>query len=384
VNPVPLLEVGGLLAGLALAAILARRTRQSPIPFFILFGLFLNPPREAAEVIDFMATLGVSLLLFLIGLEFSPGSLLRDPRRAAVGSAVDVLLNLGVGVILARLLGLSWLGSLFVGGVVYVSSSGIIARGIIEHRRSANRETEPLLNLLVVEDLAIGVLLAILSGLIAGASGWVAGLLGLGKFALLFGVLFGTARLLRRWLWRILGTDSSEVLVLFLFAFLVLSAGGAASLGLSEALGAFLAGAVVGETPYRSRVEEVLIPFQQLFAAMFFIAFGITIDRSDLVAALPAALLLVVIFTLTKVATGLVAGKAWRLSSRARWRLGLSLTPRGEFSILLASLAAGVGVEGVRLAATAGAYVLLSAVIGALLLHHAEGLATAFTRPRAA
>ncbi len=202
-----------------------------------------------------------------------------------------------------------------MGGVVYVSSSGIIARGIIENRRSANRETEPLLSLLVVEDLVIGVLLALLSGLLTGTSGWTAGLLGLGKFALLFAVLFGAARLLRRWFWRILGTDSSEVLVLFLFALLVLSAGGAASLGLSEALGAFLAGAIVGETPYRSRVEEMLIPFQQVFAAMFFIAFGITIERGEFVAALLPALLLVAIFTLTKVATGLLAGRAWRLSS---------------------------------------------------------------------
>jgi CPA2 family monovalent cation:H+ antiporter-2 len=382
VSPTLLLEVGGLLAGLVLAALVARRTGQSPIPFFILLGLFLNPPREAWEVVEFMATLGISLLLFLIGLEFSPASLVRGTRRVAAAGALDLALNLGLGAVAGRLLGLSWTGSFFMGGVLYVSSSGIIARGIIETGRSANRETEPLLGILVVEDIVVGVLLALLSGQAQGAPGWAAGALGLAKLVLLCAALFGAARLLRRLFWRILGTDSSEVLVLFLFAFLLLGAGASASLGLSHALGAFLAGAIVGQMPYRQRVEEILLPFQQVFAAMFFIAFGITIDRGQLGTALMPAALLLVVFTATKVATGLSIGRRWGLSPRGRWRLGLSLTPRGEFSILLATAASTLGDEGARLAVLAGAYVFLSAVTGSLLLHHADRLALLFTRPR--
>lgn len=377
-----LLELGALLGALVLAALFARRTSQSPIPFFILLGLFLEPPEQAAEIVEFMATLGVSLLLFLIGLEFSPGSLLRGPRRLATAAALDLALNLGLGVGAGRLLGLTWLGTLFLGGILYVSSSGIIARGIIESRRSANRETEPLLGLLVVEDVVVALLLAFLSGQVIGEGGAAAGLLGVAKLALLFVGLVGASRLLRRWFWRILGSDSSEVVVLFLFALIVLAAGAAMRLGLSEAVGAFLAGVAVGETPHRARVEETLVPFQQLFAAMFFIGFGTTIEPRDVLGSLLPALLLLAAFTLTKVGTGLLAGRAWRLSARARWRLGLSLTPRGEFSILLASLAVALGAEGTRLAAVAGAYVFLSAVTGALLLHHADRLAVALARRR--
>jgi CPA2 family monovalent cation:H+ antiporter-2 len=375
-----LLEVGGLLAALVLAALFARWSGQSPIPFFILLGLFIDPPEAAAEVVDFLATLGVSLLLFLIGLEFSPGRLVRGAGRLLGAGAVDFLLNFPLGVAAGRLFGLSWLGSAFLGGVVYISSSGIISRGVIENLRSANRETEPLLGLLVVEDLAVAVLLALLSSLAAGGAAIPAGALGLGKLALLVGVLFAAARLLRRPFLKILGSDSSEVLVLFLFALIVLAAGSAVRLGLSEAIGAFLVGMLVGETAYQRRVEETLLPFQQLFAAMFFIAFGTTIELADVPGSLLPALALLALFSLTKVATGFAVGRGWRLTSRARWRLGLSLTPRGEFSVLLAATAAETLTEGARLAPIAGTYVFLSALTGAVVLHHADRLAGTFAK----
>ncbi|MBA2565102.1 MAG: cation:proton antiporter [Gemmatimonadetes bacterium] len=379
-----LLEVGGLLAALLAATLLARWTGQSPIPLFILMGLPLNPPREAADVVGFLATLGVSLLLFLIGLEFSPRRLAKNARRLLPAGVMDFLLNFPLGMVAGRLLGFSWLAAAFLAGAVYMSSSAIISRGVLEAHRGANRETEPLLGLLVVEDIAVAVLLALLTSVAAGGALLAAGAVGIAKLALLVACLLGAARLLRRPLWRLLGSDSSEVLLLFLLGVVVLTGAASAALGLSEALGAFLVGTVLGDTPYRERIEQTLLPFQQLSAAMFFIAFGIQIDLAEVAPSLLPALALLVVFSLTKLATGLLVGRSWGLPRRATWRLGLSLAPRGEFSILLGALAAAMLVEGPRLAALVGAYVVLSALTGAVLLHHADRLAVAVVGPRQA
>lgn len=369
-----LLGAGAVLAALALAGLLFDRLRQSVIPAFILLGMAIRPLDVDAHLVEVLATLGVVLLLFFMGLEFSVGALLRDRRRIVRNGGIDLLVSFPVGFAGGWWIGGGWTGALLMGGAFYVSSSAIIAKSTIEMRRSANPETEVALGVLVFEDLFMALFLALLSGAVLSAEPSAqAALWGMGKAVAFFAAVVGLALYGRRLLDRLFDLDNDDLFLLFAGGVVLLLSWGALAAGLSEAIGAFLAGLLLAETEHKERAERLFAPLQGLFAAVFFLGFGLSLDPASFAGVWPYALVLAVAGTALKIAAGMWIGRRDGLPKRNALVLGLTLVPRGEFSILLAGIAVTANREAVG--ATIALLVLALSLIGTVGLRFAPEIA---------
>lgn len=375
-----LIELGAIILVLGLLGRLAGRVGFSPIPLYLLAGLAFGQggilPLQASE--EFVATgaeIGVVLLLLLLGLEYSASELVATLKTQYPSGAVDFVLNAAPGAAMALLLGWGPIAAVALAGVTWISSSGVIAKVLGDLRRLGNRETPVVLGVLVLEDLSMAVYLPILTALLAGVSlagGAVTLLIALGTVG---GVLYVALRH-GRLISRAVSSDSAEMLLLVVFGLTLLVAGIAQQLQVSAAVGAFLVGiALSGEVA--EGAGNLLTPLRDLFAAVFFVFFGLHTDPADIPPVLAPALALAVVTTLTKIATGYWAARRAGISSKGRWRAGGTLVARGEFSIVIAGLA--VGVEP-RIGSLATAYVLILVVLGPLAARWTEPLARRLTR----
>ncbi|HEX6367730.1 MAG TPA: cation:proton antiporter, partial [Longimicrobium sp.] len=259
----------------------------------------------------------------------------------------------------------------------------IIAKATIEMRRSANPETESALGVLVYEDLAMALFLALMSGAVLAAdpnAGTV--VVGMGRALLFVGVVTAAAVLGRRLLERVFDIESDDVFLLSTGALVLLLAWAAIGAGLSEAIGAFLAGLVLSETDHRERVQRLFLPLEGLFAAIFFLAFGLSVDTNALLEVWPIALALAVVGAIAKVGAGWWIGKLSGHPDRASLSLGLTLVPRGEFSVLLAGIAAAAGLR--QVSATIAGAVLALSLVGTVGMRYAPAISRRVFPRRAA
>ena len=364
-----LIEVGALLLVMSLLGRLAAYTGISPIPFYLVLGLAFGTggivPLDASE--EFFQTgaeIGVILLLALLGLEYTAPELVGSLRSARTAGLLDAALNALPGAALALLLGWGPVAAVALAGVTWVSSSGVIAKLLRDLGRLSNRETPAILGVLVIEDLAMAFYLPVLSAIVVGVSLFqgavsVAIAVAVVSFILYIALRHG------HFVSRLFPADEYEPLLLGVLGLTMLVAGLAAQVSVSAAVGAFLVGiALSGRVA--ANASQVLTPLRDLFAATFFLFFGLTTDSSELISMLPAALALAAVTIVTKVLTGAYAARRAGVGTLGQWRAGLSLVPRGEFSIVIAGLAVGVGVAP-ALAPLATAYVLITIIAGTFL-----------------
>ena len=372
-----LIELGAVLLGLGLLARVAARLGLSPIPGYLLAGLALGegglvPLVTATEFIEIGAAIGVVLLLLTLGLEYSAGELVSHLRTQAPVGVLDLLLNAAPGVVAGLLLGGGPVAALAFGGVTAISSSGIAAKTLVDLGRLGNRETPVVLSILVMEDLAMAAYLPILTAVLAGASAASGAISVAAALAAFTVVLIGALRYGTQ-VSRLAFSGNAEILLLSVFGFALLVAGIAERLQVSAAVGAFLVGiALSGRTAEGAR--DLLAPLRDLFAAVFFVFFGLSTDPSLLPAVALPALALAAAGVLTKVATGWYAAGRAGIGAPGRLRTGLTLVARGEFSIIIAGLAVAAGAA-TDLAPLAAAYVLILAVLGPVVARAADPLA---------
>jgi monovalent cation:H+ antiporter-2, CPA2 family len=372
-----LLELGGVILGLGVLGRLAGRLGLSPIPLYLLAGLAfgeggLLPLVTAKEFIEVGAEIGVILLLLLLGLEYSAGELVSSLRRSAPAGLVDLALNFTPGLAAGLLLGWRPLAAVVLGGVTYISSSGVIAKVLADLGRLGNRETPVVLSILVLEDLAMAAYLPVVSGLLVGG-GLLASALPVGAALLTVAAVLLVAL---RWgptLSRLVFTPSDEVLLLVVLGVTLVVAGLAQQLKVSAAVGAFLVGIALSG-PAADGARALLTPLRDLFAAVFFVFFGLQTDPRSIPPVAAAAGALALVTALTKVLTGWWAARRAGIGPRGRLRAGTALVARGEFSVVIAGLAVAAGLEG-RLGPLAATYVLLLAILGPLLARASEPLA---------
>jgi CPA2 family monovalent cation:H+ antiporter-2 len=372
-----LLEAGVVLAAVAVGGALAARLDQSVIPAYILGGVLLGPNGPvpslrlvaSSEFIDLLQGLGVILLLFFIGLHFSPSTLVE--RREAVFRAGGLdLLNGLVGLVFGFLLGFTALESLLLAGVVYISSSAIITKSLIELGWIADPEAESILGLLVFEDIVIAVYLAVVAALALGGAGGVGGGGALTAVGISLAVVAVLALLAFRGtplVERVLDTRSDELFLLRILAGATLVGGAALYLGVSEAVAAFFLGAAVGGTTHSGRVERVITSERDLYAAVFFFAIGLSTNLATLVPLLVPVLALAVISGAGKLVTGYLGGRAYGLTERRSARVAVAMVARGEFSLVIAAIAVQANMDP-RLSALAVGYVLVMSVAGTVLM----------------
>jgi len=367
------LELGALFAGLAVLGLLARRIGISAIPFYLLAGLAfgdggLLPLRAAEPFVVVAAEIGVILLLLTLGLEFTASELMASLHRHRLSGVVDLVLNATPGLVAGVLLGLPLGGVLALGGVTWISSSGIVARLLSELGRLGNRETPAVLSLLVLEDLAMALYLPVLVVLLSGGGPWRAvGGVALALAAVWF-ILFVAHRGGER-LERLLDHPDDDQVLLRMLGLTLVVAGVAQGVGISAAVGAFLVGIAVPHA-LADRARELLSPLRDLFASVFFVAFGLATDPKEMLPLLGPAVLLAAVGLVTKVATGWYAAARDGVGRPGRLRAGSALVSRGEFSIVIAGLAVAAGVAQVGPLATA--YVMVLAVVGPVLARLAD------------
>jgi len=375
-----LIELGAIILSLGLLGRLAGRIGFSPIPLYLLAGLAFGQggllPFEASEsFVSTGAEIGVILLLLMLGLEYSASELVTTLKTQYPSGAVDFVLNAAPGAVMALLLGWGPVAAVALAGVTWISSSGVIAKVLGELRRLGNRETPVVLGVLVLEDLAMAVYLPILTAVLAGVSlagGAVTLLISLGTVGAVLYVALRHGRLVS----RAVASDSAEMLLLVVLGLTLLVAGVAQQLQVSAAVGAFLVGiALSGEVA--EGAGNLITPLRDLFAAVFFVFFGLHTDPHAIPPVLLPALALALVTAGTKIATGYWAARRAGISVPGRWRAGGVLVARGEFSIVIAGLA--VGTEP-RIGPLATAYVLILVLLGPLTARWTEPLARRFTK----
>ncbi|WP_120519893.1 cation:proton antiporter [Arthrobacter celericrescens] len=380
-----LIELGAVVFCLGLLARLASRIGMSPIPLYLIGGLGfgaggivkLDGMHEFAHL---SGEIGVILLLLMLGLEYTASELVTGLRRSWQAGIVDLVLNFVPGAAVALLLGWGLVGAIVMGGVTYISSSGIAAKVITDLGRIGNRETPVVLAILVFEDLTMAVYLPILTAILAGV-GFLGGLQTVGIALAVVTVVLLVALKHGHRVSQAVHSENSEVFLLNVLGLALLVAGLASALQVSAAVGAFMLGiAISGATAHNA--TRILEPLRDLFAAIFFVAFGLNTDPSTIPPVLLFALLLALLTAATKMLTGIWAAKRAGIAMPGRFRAGAALIARGEFSIVIAGLAVTSGAVPRELAALATAYVLLMAVIGPLAARFVEPVVKTIRRPR--
>lgn len=362
-------ELGSVLVGLGIAAYIATRIKISVVPIFLIAGLFFGTGgivelNLSEEFLDLGAQWGAILLLLLLGLEYSAEELFDSVKKRKSPGVIDLLFNFIPGAAFGLLLGWGWLGALTLGGITYVSSSGIASQLIKDSKLSANESTKRVVSILIIEDLFLAPYLPVLSALLASL-GVVSGLISISVALVITGValLIGAKGFHIPHAPLIMG-DTATVLLTVFGAALVAS-GVATYYGFSGAVAAFLVGLLLtGDVAIVARVR--LAPLRDLFSAIFFLFFGLSTDPADIPGVLVPAIALTVLGIATKWFTAWWTVKDIS-ETNAIEKAAALLIPRGEFSMVIAGLAA-TSVFAVQLQALTLTYVILTTLFASLMI----------------
>lgn len=344
------LESLGIVVCVAAAtSYLCLRVRQPAVLGYLLAGLIVGPYLGLPLVSDrstiaSLSELGVILLMFFLGLEFSLRHLLQVGPRAFVIAFLEVGVMVFAGMSIASMFGFGGIQSLFFGGVVAIASTTIIAK-VFEDQRVDRPLRELVLGILIVEDLLAVFLLAVFSALTHSAGAGVDNLLptALKLSGFLLAVLLIGMYVVPRLIQRVVRMNRPETTLLASIGVCFAVVLATQHFGYSVALGAFLAGSLVAESGEEKRIEHLVRPLKDLFSAVFFVAVGMSIDPSVLLDHWPMALLMACTVLLVKPLAvafgGFVAGAGIRRSVRA----GMVMSQIGEFSFIIAALGLTLG-----------------------------------------
>jgi len=373
-------EVGLALILIAIVSVVAQRLKQSIIPFLIILGMLVGPHLEvlnfgsidltfvhSQETISFLGRIGILFLLFFLGVEFSVQKMVKSGRSIIIGGTVYVAMNFVLGLIYGLLVDLGIYEALITAGMLSVSSTAIVAKVLVDLKRTGNPETELILGIILFDDLFLAVFMSIMSGVLLGDTSSPLGvivsvLISMGYMLLFFIIARKGPPILN----RLLNITSNEVFIIVVFAVLFFVAGFSEKLHVAEAIGALLLGLALSETEHAHRIAQMVIPFRDFFGALFFFSFGLSIDPYSLLDAVWLALGAVLITIVSNYIAGLVSGKQAGLSVKSSTNIGLTIMARGEFTIIVAALGVSAGLNPV-LQPFSALYVLIMAVIGPII-----------------
>lgn len=381
------IEIGGVVLALAILSRFAQRLGITAVPLFLLAGLAIGDggivDLDVSEgFIEIAAEIGVLLLLLALGLEYDQDELQHGLRTGLRPGSVDMVANALPGVAAGFLLGWEPLAAVLLGGVTWISSSGIVSKVLFDLDRMGFRETPAVLNILVIEDLAMAIYLPVVAALVVGGStSDTVFSVALAVAAVV--VILVLALRLGGHLSAMLTGGTDESLLLAVFGLTLLVAGLAQSIEVSGAIGAFLVGlALSGRVGERSM--QLITPLRDLFAATFFLFFSFRIDPADLVGAILPAIALAIVSIAGKLVSGWYAAGRAGVGPKGRVRAGTVLIARGEFSIVIAALGSSL-LDGPDLEALAAAYVLILAIVGPLAARYSNAvpIPARLAKPRA-
>ncbi len=346
-------EVGVIAAVGFLGAAIASRARISVIIGYIiagiligpnihlnLFGISYNGVLTETDFIQSISQLGLVLLLFFVGLEFSITKLKKTKEAAAILAVTNLAVDMFAGFVIGAWLGWPLIDTIFMAGVISMSSSAIAAKSLIDLKRLGNAETEFILGMVILESFLAMIILTLVNGVVISSDGAPVNptslFLGIGIFLGFFAflaaiVIPNTVKMFER-------IKSDELFILFAMAVVFLAAALAQSFRVPAIIGAFFMGMVFADTKLAQRMKSKMESLRDAFVAMFFLSFGMLIDPSALPAVLPMLLLAVPLILLSDMF--LTASLAYMIgfSSKAAMAVGSSFVARNEEAILYASV----------------------------------------------
>lgn len=377
-----LIAMGGAFVAAAVLARLGGRIGLPTIPLFILAGILLGPHTpgfvliEDAHDLEMLSALGLVLLLFYLGLEFHMDDLKTGGKKMAIAGGMYLLLNVGVGFVFGLSLGWGLSEALVLAGVLGISSSAIVTKVLVDLGRIGNPETKPILGIIVVEDIFLALYLAALQPVISGAEDLAGTLLQIGKAFAFLTVLAVAARWGTKHIGKLFRIKDDELLVISFLGAAVLVAGIGEQFGVADAIGAFMVGLILGNTASGERIRELVHPLRDAFAAIFFFAFGLSIDPGVLPTVLGPVLAAVAITITMNIVAGVVTSRIYGFGPGQTANDSTTLLARGEFALILATMAAAAGLDD-RLSPFIAGYVLILAVVAPLVAGRSHWLARA-------
>ncbi|MGM0424943.1 MAG: cation:proton antiporter [Thermodesulfobacteriota bacterium] len=366
-----LLLAGFILCVFFLVSFTSEKLRMPSVLIYIILGLAVSSYFVDSHAIHTVAEIGIVLLFFILGLEFPMARMLDISKRVWPAGFMDVALNLVGAMLIGLLFGLDFISAFILGSVAYATSSSISAKMLEEKKRLANPEAEFILALLIFEDLVAPILVSFIASIQGGqeiTAPFMLLLLAKILFLLLGAIIIGHFgfKKLNQFVAKHIQKDFMPLLAV---GIALGYAGVAIQLGLSEVLGAFLAGVMLSETGRASELEHLLVPIRHLTLPFFFFWFGTSIDLGQGVPFLGMLLVLLIWALLGKSCTAYWGGRLFGLTRKVSCRAAFSMVQRGEFSAIIASLAAP------QLRIFSGIYILITAIIGVLLFNKAPAIA---------
>lgn len=355
------------------------------IPIYMVVGLLASPYTgwfplnfHAADI-ELIAVFGLILLLFSLGLEFDQEEFFNNAGKLLISGGTYVVLNMGLGFAFGMMVGWGTREALVIAGMTGTSSSAIITKLLIELRRLANKETPMILGVTVVGDIFIAIYLSIVSVVLSGKTEVWPIVLQLGIAFVFLIVMFSLARWGGKVVSRLVRTKDDELFTILFFGLAVLFAGIGEIIGVTDAIGAFLIGVVLGASSYRAKIERVAVPLRDVFAAFFFLNFGLALHIAEFGSVIVVVLIAVVMTFALNIVSGMILARLHKMGPVEGINAAAILVNRGEFTLILATLSVGAGLNHL-LQPFAGLYVLLMAVLGPLFASNSERIGAAFRR----
>lgn len=350
------------------------------IPIYMIVGLVASPNFHVVPFLEFesadvelIAVFGLIFLLFYLGLEFDVDEFFGNARKLLISGGTRIAINMTTGFVFGLLVGWGTREALIIAGMTAMSSSAIITKLLIELRRLANRETPVVLGIAVVEDVFIAIYLAIVSVVLSGETEVWPIVVQLATAFTFLVAMFAIARYGGRLISRLIGARDDELFTIVFFGLALAFGGLGELLGVSDAIGAFLIGLVLGATRFRARIEQLTLPLRDVFAAFFFLNFGLALDPSTFGEVVVPVAVAVGLTLVVNTAGGQLIARLNGLTAAQGLNVSTMLHNRGEFTLILATLAAAAGLDP-RLTPFAGLYVLSMAIIGPVLAVNSERL----------
>jgi len=384
-----LITLGTLLVVAYILGRLGKVVGLPSIPIYMIVGLLASPYSDFFPLdfqsadIELIAVFGLILLLFSLGLEFDQEEFFGNAKTLLISGGSWVLINMGAGYVFGMLVGWGPREALVIAGMTGTSSSAIITKLLIELRRLANKETPMILGVTVVGDIFIAIYLSIVSVVLSGKTEVWPIVLQLSIAFLFLVVMFSLARWGGRVVSRLVRTKDDELFTILFFGLVVLFAGIGEIIGVTDAIGAFLIGVVLGASSYRAKIERVAVPLRDIFAAFFFLNFGLALNIAEFGSVIPVVVIAVGMTFVLSLGTGALLAWLHKMGPREALNTAAIFVNRGEFTLILATLSVSAGLDA-RLQPFAGLYVLVMAILGPMFAANSEKIGALLRRGRTA
>ena len=375
-----------LLAACSLAAVVTAALRVPALLGYLAAGALLGPSVTGViapgEALDFLSELGVALLLFMVALEFSLGHFWLTRKTVLVAGSLQMVVVAAPLTLMLMGLGQPAQSAALLGAAAAMSSTALVSRQLADQGELTTRHGRSAIAVLVFQDLASVPLLALLAIWARGESPKVESMLleVLGVLVLFAAAAVASRRLLHGLLGWVARQGHEEAFMLASLCVVVAAAAAAHAVGVSAALGAFLAGMVLGESDVRHHMENHLKPFRDVLSGVFFVTVGLQLDGAQILSAPLTVLAWLAVLVPVKIVFNTLALRATRLSALDAWRTGIALGHGGEFALLLLGMVLQQHLIPATVVQPMLVALVLSMALAPLLIRHHDVLARFLSR----